>query len=80
MENGTPKQWSLQTSGRYTEVVINSGLTVLVIFQACVGKIWRQNRERGEVDRGNDSGGQKNRRRSLKKSNFVFWEIGLFFF
>jgi hypothetical protein len=27
-ENGTPNWWSLLTSGRYSEVVVNSGLTV----------------------------------------------------
>ena len=33
MENGVPKQWSLQAGGgRYSEVVVNSGLTVCLKF------------------------------------------------
>ena len=29
-KNGTTKCWSLLTSGRYSEVVVSSGLTVLI--------------------------------------------------
>ena len=30
-ENGTPKWWSLQAGGHYSEVVVSSGLTVFVL-------------------------------------------------